>query len=96
LNTYGGKSRTLKFKIVRLYREEGVSIKALSEKYGIAQQTIYGWCAQYRKYGKDAFVGCGKRRKEDAKIRKLREENEKLRKEIEQLREENERLGGEK
>jgi transposase len=75
-----------------LYREEGVSIKKLSEKYGVAQQTIYGWCAQYRKFGKDAFVGCGKRRKEDAKIRKLRDEIERLRKENEQLKEENGRL----
>jgi transposase len=92
VNTYGGKSRTLKFKVVRLYSEDGISIKKLSEKYGVAQQTIYGWCAQYRKFGKDAFVGCGKRRKEDTKIRKLHEEIERLRKEIERLKEENERL----
>ncbi|MDR0357189.1 MAG: helix-turn-helix domain-containing protein [Clostridiales Family XIII bacterium] len=92
MNTYGSNSRTLKFKIVRLYNEDGISIKALSEKYGIAQQTIYGWCAQYREYGKDAFVGCGKRRKENAKIRRLQEENERLRKENEKLKEENERL----
>lgn len=96
MNTYGGKSRALKFKIVRLYREEGVSIKKLSEKYGIAQQTIYGWCAQYRKFGKDAFVGCGRRRKEDSKIRKLKEENERLREEVRRLQEEQEHLTGQR
>jgi transposase len=96
VNTYGGKSRALKFKIVRLYREEGVSIKKLSEKYGIAQQTIYGWCAQYRKFGKDAFVGCGRRRKEDSKIRKLKEEIERLREEVRRLQEEQERLTGQR
>jgi transposase len=58
----------------------------LSEKFGIAEATLYGWRAQHRRYGKDAFVGCGRQRPEDAEMRKLRRENEQLKMENELLK----------
>lgn len=78
MGTHGEKSREFKFKIMELHEKDKISIKVLSEKYCIPQATIYGWRDQYRKYGKDAFVGCGKQRPTDAENRRLRKELEEL------------------
>ena len=86
MNTSGESSRDFKFKIMELHYKEGVSIKILSEQFGIPIHTIYGWREQYRKYGSDAFVGCGRQRPADAELRKLRKENERLRMENEILK----------
>lgn len=86
MKTYGAKSRDFKFQIMELHYEKGVSIKVLSEKFGIPIHTIYSWRNQYRKYGKDAFVGCGRQRPEDAELRKLKKENEELRMQVEILK----------
>jgi len=71
---------------MELHEKEKISIKTIAEKFGIAEPTLYGWRAQYRKYGKDAFVGCGKQRPEDAELRKLKRENEQLKMENELLK----------
>lgn len=86
MKTHGEKNREFKFQIMELHNEKGISIKVLSEKFGIPKQTIYSWREQYRKYGKDAFVGCGKQRPEDAELRKLKRENENLRMQVEILK----------
>lgn len=86
MGTHGQNSREFKFKMMELHYKEGVSIKVLAEKFGISEQTIYGWRSQYRKYGKDAFVGCGKQRPADAELRKLKKENEELKMQVEILK----------
>lgn len=86
MGTHGESSRDMKFKIMELHIKEGVSIKILAEQFGIPESTIYGWREQYRKYGSDAFVGCGRQRPADAELRKLRKENERLKMENEILK----------
>lgn len=86
MGTHGQESREFKFKIMELHFRDGISIKVLSEKFGIPEQTIYTWRNQYRKYGEDAFVGCGKQRPEDAELRRLKKENETLKMQVEILK----------
>lgn len=86
MSTHGEKSKDFKFEIMRLHYEEGIPIKVLSEKFALPLGTIYGWRIQYEKYGKDAFVGCGRQRPEDAELRKLKKENEKLKMQVELLK----------
>ncbi len=86
MSTHGEESREFKFEIMRLHEEDEISLKALSERFGIPGPTLYGWRKQYRKYGQDAFVGCGRQRPDDAELRKLRRENERLRMEVELLK----------
>jgi transposase-like protein len=92
MGTYGKDSRELKLRVVRLYAEEHESVKALSERFGLAKQTIYGWCKQYRTYGDTAFMGCGNRRGAELELQTLREENVRLKRENERLSGENRRL----
>lgn len=75
MNTYGEKSREFKFELMKMHMEDKISIKILSEKFLIPEHTIYGWREQYRKYGNDAFVGCGRQRPADAELRKVKKEN---------------------
>ena len=86
MSTHGEKSREFKFEIMKLHHEDKVSMKVLSERFAIPLQTLYTWREQYRKYGNDAFVGCGHQRPEDAELRKLRKENEELRMQVEILK----------
>lgn len=86
MGTHGEQSREFKFKIMELHYQQKVSIKVLSEKFGIPQTTIYGWRNEYRKYGEDAFVGCGHQRPADAELRKLKKENEELKMQVEILK----------
>lgn len=86
MGTHGEKSKELKFHIIELHLNDGIPIKLLSEKFAIPEPTIYGWRAQYNKYGEDAFVGCGRQRPEEAELRKLRKENETLKMQVEILK----------
>ena len=86
MSTHGEKSREYKFKIMEIHLKEGIPIKILAEKFGISESTIYTWRDQYRQYGEDAFVGCGRQRPEDAELRKLKKENEYLRMQVELLK----------
>ena len=86
MSTHGEESREFKFQIMDLHHKDKVSVKVLAEKFGISESTIYTWREQYRKYGKDAFVGCGRQRAEDAELRKLKRENERLKMQVELLK----------
>ena len=86
MGTYGENSREYKFELMRLHLQEGIPIRVLSEKFGIPQATLFGWRRQYRQYGGDAFVGCGRQRPGDAELRKLRKENEELKMQVEILK----------
>ena len=86
MSTHGKDSREFKFKIMELHYKDGISVKVLSEQFGIPESTIYGWRRTYRQYGEEAFVGCGQQRPADAELRKLRKENETLKMQIEILK----------
>lgn len=86
MGTHGESSKAFKMEIMELHLKDNISIKVLSERFGISESTIYGWRDQYRKYGADAFVGCGHQRPEDAELRKLRKENEELKMQVEILK----------
>ena len=86
MGTHGESSKAFKMEIMDLYLKDGISIKVLSERFGISASTIYGWRDQYRKYGEEAFVGCGHQRPGDAELRKLRKENEELKMQVEILK----------
>ena len=62
MGTHGESSKAFKIEIMELHLKDGISIKVLSERFGISASTIYTWRDQYRKYGEDAFVGCGHQR----------------------------------
>lgn len=86
MGTHGESSKAFKMEIMELHFKDNISIKVLSERFGISESTIYGWRDQYRKYGADAFVGCGHQRPEEAELRKLRKENEELKMQVEILK----------
>jgi len=86
VRTYGEESREFKFQIMELHYKDNVSVKMLSEKFGIHHNTIYGWRNEYEKYGEEAFVGSGRQRPADAELRKLKKENEYLRMQVELLK----------
>ncbi len=86
MGTHGESSKAFKMEIMDLHLKDGISIKVLSERFGISASTIYGWRDQYRKYGEEAFVGCGHQRPGDAELRKLRKENEELKMQVEILK----------
>lgn len=86
MGTHGESSKAFKMEIMDLHLKDGMSIKVLSERFGISASTIYGWRDQYRKYGEEAFVGCGHQRPGDAELRKLRKENEELKMQVEILK----------
>ena len=86
MGTHGESSKAFKMEIMDLHLKDGISIKVLSERFGISASTIYGWRDQYRQYGEEAFVGCGHQRPGDAELRKLRKENEELKMQVEILK----------
>lgn len=86
MGTHGENSKEFKFKIMELHTKENIPIKILSEKFGIPIHTLYGWRNQYRLYGDEAFVGCGRQRPADAELRKLKKENEELKMQVEILK----------
>lgn len=86
MSTHGEASREFKFELMSMHEKDGISIKVLSEKFCIPAPTLYGWREQYRKYGKDAFVGCGRQRPADAEFRKIKKENEYLKMQVELLK----------
>ena len=86
MGTHGESSKAFKMEIMDLHLKDGISIKVLAEQFWISASTIYSWRDQYRKYGEEAFVGCGHQRPGDAELRKLRKENEELKMQVEILK----------
>ena len=41
MNTHGKDSREFKFKIMELHYKDGISVKVLSEQFGVPESTIY-------------------------------------------------------
>lgn len=83
---YKKYSKEMKIKASELVVKDGISVKVVAEKFGINQGIVYRWISEYNEYGEEAFIGSGKLRSEDAKIRKLEKELEELRMENEILK----------
>ena len=79
-------SKEFKVNACELVKKEGIKPAVVAEKLGINKVMLYRWIDEYETYGKEAFVGKGHLRGEDAELRKLRKENERLKLENEILK----------
>lgn len=79
---------TKKFKndACELVIKDGIKVSLVAEKFGINNIMLYRWIDEYKTYGKEAFVGNGYQRSEDAEKKKLQKELEEARMEIEILK----------
>ena len=79
-------SKEFKVNACELVNKDGIKPAVVAEKLGINKVMLYRWMDEYETYGKEAFVGKGHLRSEDAELRKLRKENERLKLENEILK----------
>lgn len=82
------RNYTKEFKVqaCELVLKEGISVKAVADRMGVSNIMLYRWIDEYKTYEESAFVGKGKLRPEEAKLKKLQKENEELRQEVEILK----------
>ncbi|HFE9852350.1 TPA: transposase [Enterococcus faecalis] len=73
--------REFKLKISQDILEKKVTIKRLSEEYSISRPTIARWISEYRRYGKNAFAGQGRRLPDKADFYILEQKNKRLKEE---------------
>ena len=78
MGSYNDESKK---KIVRLYLENGQSLKSLSDEYNVFKSRISNWVKQYREECQNNTVA----KEED----KLMKENIRLKRELEELKKEN-------
>ena len=79
-------TREFKIKTCDLVLKDGIKHSIVAEKLDINVVMLYRWIDEYQTYGKDAFVGKGHLRPEDAELKRLRRENEDLKLENEILK----------
>ena len=75
--------RKFKLKISQDILEKKVTTKKIAEEYNISRPTISRWVSEYRRYGKNAFAGQGKRLPDKADFYILEQENKRLKEEDE-------------
>ena len=78
--------RKFKVTICKMVLEDNIPIADIGKQYSINIQTIYRWVNEYKTYVDDAFVGSGKLRTEDARIKELERDLEEAKMEIEILK----------
>lgn len=83
---YKNYTKELKEQASRMVLESKMPVRIVAERFNVGLQLLYRWIGQYETYGDEAFVGSGKLRSEDAKLKKLQKENEYLRLENEILK----------
>ena len=83
---YKNYTKELKEQACRMVLESKMPVRIVAERFNVGLQLLYRWIGQYETYGDEAFVGSGKLRSEDAKLKKLQKENEYLRLENEILK----------
>jgi len=66
-----------KFKIVELSFEDGYTVKELSDRFEVSQNSIYNWRSAYKKHHKEAFPGKGNKQ-----LTAVEKENELLKKRL--------------
>ena len=78
--------REFKLKISQNLLEKKVTTKRIAEEYNISRPTISRWVSEYRRYGKNAFAGQGKRLPDKVDFYILEQENKRLTEENEILK----------
>ena len=78
--------REFKLKISKDLLEKKVTTKRIAEEYNISRPTISRWVSEYRRYGKNAFAGQGKKLPDKADFYILVQENKRLTEENEILK----------
>lgn len=86
MNKKRNYTKEFKSQACELVLKENIKVKKVAERMGINPVMLYRWIDEYRTYGEAAFVGKGKLRPEEAKIKKLEKENDELRQEVEILK----------
>ena len=79
-------TKNFKIEVCKLIIEDNIKLQVVADKFSLNQVMVYRWVDEYQTYGDDAFVGKGRLKPEDAKLKKLQQENEKLRQENEILK----------
>lgn len=79
-------TKEFKVKACELVLKDGIKVKTVATKMGISHIMLYRWIDEYKTFGEAAFVGKGKLKPEEAKLKKLQKENEELRQQVEILK----------
>ena len=79
-------TREFKEEICKLVINDGIKPMIVAQQFGVNHVMVYRWVNEYQTYGDDAFVGKGHLKPEDAKLKKIMQENERLRQENEILK----------
>ncbi|WP_297630958.1 transposase [uncultured Clostridium sp.] len=79
-------TREFKNEVCKLIVEDNVKLQIVAEKFSLNQVMVYRWVDEYKTFGSEAFVGKGKLRSEDAKVKQMEKELELLRQENEILK----------
>lgn len=59
----------MKEQACRMVLESKMPVRIVAERFNVGLQLLYRWIGQYETYGDEAFVGSGKLRSEDTKLR---------------------------
>lgn len=86
MNKKRNYTKEFKNQACELVLKENIKVKKVAERMGINPVMLYRWIDEYTTYGEAAFVGKGKLRPEEAKIKKLEKENDELRQQVEILK----------
>lgn len=78
--------KDFKISICKMVLEDKIPIADIGKQYSINIQIIYRWVDEYKTFGDDAFVGSGKLRPEDGRIKELERDLEEAKMEIEILK----------
>lgn len=83
---YKNYTKEMKEQACRVVVESKMPVRIVAERFNVGLQLVYRWIGLYEAYGEEAFVGSGKLRSEEAKLKRLQKENEYLRLENEILK----------
>lgn len=79
-------TRETKVKICKMVLEDNLKIASIAQAYAMNPNMIHRWVNEYKLYGDEAFVGRGKLRPADARIKQLEKDLEDARMENEILK----------
>lgn len=79
-------TKEFKTEVCKLIIEDNVKLQIVAEKFSLNQVMVYRWVDEYKTFGNDAFIGKGKLRSEDAKLKQMEKELELLKQENEILK----------
>lgn len=79
-------TKDFKVQACKLVLEDGISVKTVADKMGFNYILLYRWIDEYNTLGDAAFVGKGKLKPVDARLKKLERENYELTQQVEILK----------